>query len=156
MSWHSLASPLLVALACGSADAAPATVCQRSSPPHTVALVELFTSEGCSSCPPADRWLSTFASRYGPEQVVPLSLHVNYWDYIGWQDPFAQAPFSERQRQLAQRSASPRVYTPEVFVGLREINRQPARAVIRLAMKGFDGGAIAPEARAIALGHHKA
>ena len=78
MSWHSLASPLLLAVACGVADAAPAATCQRSSPPHTVALVELFTSEGCSSCPPADRWLSTLAARYGPEQLVPLSLHVDY------------------------------------------------------------------------------
>ncbi len=154
MTWHSLAGPLLVALACGAADAAPATVCQRSSPPHTVALVELFTSEGCSSCPPADRWLSTFAAHYGPGQVVPLSRHVDYWDYIGWQDPFAQAPFSERQ--LAQRSAGPRACTPEVFVGLHEINWQPACADIRLAMKGFDGGALAAEARAIALGNHKA
>lgn len=156
MSWHSLTSPLLVALACGTAGAAPSTVCQRSSLPHTMALVELFTSEGCSSCPPADRWLSSLAARYGPEQVVPLSLHVDCWDYIGWQYLFAQTPFSERQRQLAQRSASPLVYTPEVFVGLREINRQPARADIRLAMEGFDGRALAVEARAIALGHHKA
>ncbi|KFB68747.1 DUF1223 domain-containing protein [Candidatus Accumulibacter vicinus] len=163
MSWHSLASPLLLAVACGAADAAPTAACQRSSPPHTVALVELFTSEGCSSCPPADRWLSTLAARYGPEQVVPLSLHVDYWDYIGWQDPFAQAQFSERQRQLGQRSASPVVYTPEVFVGMRElrgwhdaasfeqrlrqINRQPARADIRLAMKGGETGAIAVEAQ---------
>ncbi len=111
MSWHSLASPLLLALACGALDATPATTCQRSSPPHTVALVELFTSEGCRSCPPADRWLSTQAARYGPEQLVPLSLHVDYWDYIGWQDRFAQVQFSERQRQLAQRSASPVVHT---------------------------------------------
>lgn len=163
MSWHSLANPLLLSVVCGLADAAPATACQRSSPPHTVALVELFTSEGCSSCPPADRWLSTLAARYGSEQVVPLSLHVDYWDYIGWQDPFAQAQFSERQRQLAQRAASPLVYTPEVFVGLRElrgwhsaagfeqrlreINRQPARADIRLAMKGGDSGALAVEAQ---------
>ncbi len=163
MSWHSLASPLLLAVACGAADAAPAAACQRSSPPHTVALVELFTSEGCSSCPPADRWLSTLAARYGPEQLVPLSLHVDYWDYIGWKDRFAQAQFSERQRQLGQRSPSPVVYTPEVFVGMRElrgwhdaasfeqrlrqINRQPARADIRLAMKGGEAGALAVDAQ---------
>ena len=136
------------------AHAAPAGHCERSSPQHTVALIELYTSEGCSSCPPADRWLSTLSSRFGPDRLIPLSLHVDYWDYIGWQDPFAQAPFSERQ--LAQRSAGPRACTPEVFVGLHEINWQPARADIRLAMKGFDGGALAAEARAIALGNHKA
>ncbi|HMW54768.1 MAG TPA: DUF1223 domain-containing protein [Accumulibacter sp.] len=163
MSWHSLASPLLLAVACGAADAAPAAACQRSSPPHTVALVELFTSEGCSSCPPADRWLSTLATRYGSEQLVPLSLHVDYWNYLGWQDRFAQAQFSERQRQLAQRSASPVAYTPEVFVGMRElrswhdaasfeqrlrqINRQPARADISLAMQGGETGTLAAEAQ---------
>lgn len=142
-------------------DAAAETqfACQRSSPPHTVALLELYTSEGCSSCPPADRWLSTLAERYGPERVVPLSLHVDYWDYIGWQDPFAQAQFGERQRRLAGGAT---IYTPEVFVGLRElrawsdapaferrlreINRQPARADIRLGMRPGAGDTLEAEA----------
>jgi hypothetical protein len=92
--------------------------CERSSPTHTVALVELYTSEGCNSCPPADRWLSSLLSRHGSTRVVPLSLHVDYWDYIGWSDPFAQAQFSERQRRLAGGAT---IYTPEVFVSAREL-----------------------------------
>ena len=131
------------------AHAAPGGRCERSSPPHTVALIELYTSEGCSSCPPADRWLSTLVSRFGPNQLIPLSLHVDYWDYIGWRDPFAQPKFSERQRRLAKISGGGTIYTPEVFAGmrelrgwhdaagferrLREINRQPARADITLS-----------------------
>lgn len=120
MSWHSLTSPLLLALACGALDAAPASTCQRSSPPHTVALVELFTSEGCSSCPPADRWLSTLAARYGPEQVVPLSLHVDYWDYIGWRDRYADARFAARQREVVRRGGGRVVYTPQVLLDGRD------------------------------------
>jgi hypothetical protein len=77
--------------------------CLARSAAHTVALVELYTSEGCSSCPPADRWLSGLAARgYTAERVVPLALHVDYWDYIGWKDPYAKRDFSLRQRKLTQ------------------------------------------------------
>jgi hypothetical protein len=149
--------PLLSALA--PAQAAQAA-CERSSPTHTVALVELYTSEGCNSCPPADRWLSSLLSRYGSTRVVPLSLHVDYWDYIGWSDPFAQARFSERQRRLAGGAT---LYTPQVFVsarelrgwrdaanverGLQEVNRQPARAGITLAMQAGEPHSLVAEAR---------
>jgi len=93
------------------------TECVARSPEHTVALLELFTSEGCSSCPPADRWLSGL--RTGGKvagKVVPLSLHVDYWDYIGWQDAFAQARFAARQRELAMHAGNAVVYTPQFFV----------------------------------------
>ena len=77
--------------------------CTAKSPETTVALVELYTSEGCDSCPPADRWLSSLAARgYAPERVVPMALHVDHWDYIGWKDPYAQQRFAGRQRKLAQ------------------------------------------------------
>ena len=142
---------------------AAANFCERSSPPHTVALIELYTSEGCSSCPPADRWLSTLSSRFGPDRLIPLSLHVDYWDYIGWRDPFAQPQFSERQRRLAGIAGSGTVYTPEVFAGMRElrawrdtavferrlqeINSKPARADIKLSMRTAEGRNLNAEVR---------
>lgn len=97
--------------------------CTVTSPAHRVALVELYTSQGCSSCPPADRWLSTLSQRLSPAQAVPLALHVGYWDDIGWKDPFAQRVFNERQRELATASGSRTVYTPGVFVQGREMPR---------------------------------
>jgi len=78
--------------------------------------VELFTSQGCSSCPPADRALGRLAQR---ADIVALSFHVNYWDYIGWKDPFASADATERQRAYARVLKQRYVYTPEmVFDGL--------------------------------------
>jgi hypothetical protein len=112
---------MLIASAAAIAVAAAAATCEVNSPPHTVALVELYTSQGCSSCPPADRWLSQLPSQFGRDRAVPLALHVGYWDYIGWKDPFAQRAFNERQRLLARRAGSTTVYTPEVFVGGAEL-----------------------------------
>jgi hypothetical protein len=88
--------------------------CSGQSPAQKASLVELYTSQGCSSCPPADQWLGSFTQR---DDVVPLSMHVAYWDYIGWKDPFAKPEFAQRQRWLAQVSKSNSVYTPGVFVG---------------------------------------
>jgi hypothetical protein len=96
-------------------------ICHAVSPPYTVALIELYTSQGCSSCPPADDWLSRLQTRESPLHAVPLALHVGYWDYIGWKDPFARREFNDRQRSLAGHGASSTVYTPEVFVGGSEL-----------------------------------
>ncbi len=82
-----------------------------------VPLVELYTSEGCSSCPPADRWLSQLA----PGRVVPLALHVDYWDYIGWRDRYAQARFGQRQREMVNRGGGRVVYTPQVMLNGRDL-----------------------------------
>jgi len=124
-----------------------AAECSARSGPRTAALVELYTSEGCSSCPPADRWLRSLGARgYAPERVVPLSLHVNYWDYIGWKDPYAQQRFSDRQRKLAQARGARLVYTPQVVLQgqdfrwfgadfeerVSRINARPAQASIAL------------------------
>lgn len=92
------------------ADAGRATF---ESGVNRVAVIELYTSEGCSSCPPADRWLSQLKS--DPrlwEDFVPLAFHVDYWDYIGWRDRFARAEFSQRQRRYAAEGGVPTVYTP--------------------------------------------
>ena len=96
--------------------------CDVASGPKTTALVELYTSEGCSSCPPADKQLSQFPSReYGFGQVVPISLHVDYWDYIGWKEPFAQPKFSERQSWLVRTNGHKTVFTPHFFVSGTEV-----------------------------------
>jgi hypothetical protein len=125
--------------------------CQAVSGERTAALVELYTSEGCNSCPPADRWLSSLQARgYGAGRVVPIALHVDYWDYIGWKDPYAQQRFSSRQRKLAQLTRNAIVYTPQVLLQGRDfrrwgtpafddavaaINAQPAKARIALALQ---------------------
>lgn len=87
-----------------------------SSGERQVTLVELYTSEGCSSCPPADRWLSGLKEDSGLwKRFVPIAFHVDYWDYIGWEDRFAQAEYSDRQRQYAAEGGARFVYTPGVF-----------------------------------------
>src|SRR5258708_33064840 len=91
---------------------ASAAQCVARSGERTVALVELYTSEGCSSCPPADRWLSSIGRTFPPDRVVPLALHVDYWDYIGWKDPYARREFSQRQRRLSPLQRRAVVYTP--------------------------------------------
>ena len=80
-------------------------------------LIELYTSEGCSSCPPADRWLTQLKSEPGLwRDFVPVAFHVDYWDYIGWQDRFAQPSHAARQRQHAKLGNVKTVYTPGFVV----------------------------------------
>ncbi len=79
-------------------------------------LLELYTSEGCSSCPPADRWLAKHAAN-SQRSFIPLAFHVDYWDYIGWADRFAQPAFAQRQRERVAAIGDSRVYTPQVMLG---------------------------------------
>ena len=80
-------------------------------------VVELYTSEGCSSCPPAERFLNRFAEH--PDlwkKFIPMAFHVDYWDYLGWKDRFSRQQFSQRQRQYAQLKKQSTVYTPAFMV----------------------------------------
>lgn len=90
------------------------SACTAASGVMRVALVELFTSEGCSSCPPADRWLSALRSD-ASKTMAPLAFHVGYWDRLGWRDRFAQPVFVDRQYALARQQKSDLVYTPQFF-----------------------------------------
>ena len=96
--------------------AAPAA-CSARSGPTVPAVVELYTSQGCSSCPPAERWLSALEGRDG---VVALAFHVDYWDYIGWKDRFAQPQFTQRQNASQRTSGARFAYTPQVIVDSRD------------------------------------
>ena len=79
-------------------------------------LVELFTSQGCSSCPPADQMISNLGRERGDVEIIPLSFHVDYWNYIGWQDVFSSNKWSERQRQYTAALPGNRTYTPQLVV----------------------------------------
>lgn len=78
-----------------------------------VVVVELYTSQGCSACPPADEFVALLASN---PQILPLALHVDYWDYIGWSDSFAQEKFTDRQRAYAKAVGSRTIYTPQLII----------------------------------------
>ncbi len=102
---------LAVGLAIFLAFAAPGPVGADDKAPLTV--VELFTSQGCSSCPPADKFLGELAQRH---DVLALSVHVDYWDYIGWKDVFADPKNTQRQRRYAQKLGLRYVYTPQMVI----------------------------------------
>lgn len=114
---------LAAALAAGAGSslrAADSALHFRSGPKQT-ALVELFTSEGCSSCPPAEAWLNRLGARPGLwSEFVPVALHVNYWDHLGWRDPWAAREFTARQRSYAAAWNSRTIYTPGMVLNGQE------------------------------------
>jgi hypothetical protein len=92
-----------------------------SSKSFQLPVVELYTSEGCSSCPPADEWLASLKKMSDKGlDVLPLAFHVDYWDYIGWKDRFASAANTSRQRLLGANNSQRSIYTPEFFVDGKE------------------------------------
>jgi len=139
----------------GIAGAAAATQCSAESGPQRVALLELYTSEGCNSCPPTDRWASELPGRgFTPGRVVALAFHVDYWNYLGWPDPFSKAQHSERQRAASVRNRARVVYTPQLLLNgkdyrrgtflddlgdrLNAISQAPAQATIALQLHAED------------------
>lgn len=120
-----LAAALLAvatALAAGPGQAAPAACRAASAEGVAATVVELYTSEGCSSCPPADRWLSSLRQRPG---VVALAFHVDYWDRLGWTDRFASPAFTQRQFALQRTWGSRFAYTPQVVADGADWRRWP-------------------------------
>lgn len=112
---------LLALAAAGAAGAdTPASedpTCRAQRSGSATLVVELYTSEGCSSCPPADRWLSRLAAR---PDVVALAFHVDYWDRLGWKDRFARAAFTQRQAEQRRVNGARFSYTPQVVIDGRD------------------------------------
>jgi hypothetical protein len=133
------------------ASTALAAECTATSAARRVPMLELYTSEGCDSCPPADRWVSSLRSNgYAADRVVVLAFHVDYWDRLGWPDRFAQQRFTERQRLVNDRIRSRVVYTPQLVLNgkdhrrsssgdfaqrIAEISRMPTDAAIAATVK---------------------
>ncbi|MBV2361260.1 DUF1223 domain-containing protein [Thalassococcus sp. CAU 1522] len=103
----------IFAFCVAAAGLAPVAAKAQANP----VVVELFTSQGCSSCPPADEILGSLADR---DDVIPLALHVDYWDYIGWKDSFAQPGFTKRQKGYAQTGGRRSIYTPQMVINGQE------------------------------------
>ena len=109
------ASPVLALalLAPAGAPAAGAAQCSAQSAATLTPVIELYTSEGCSSCPPADRWLSKFKN---DPDVVALAFHVDYWDRLGWKDRFASSAYTQRQAKQQLSNGARFSYTPQVVI----------------------------------------
>ncbi len=137
--------------------------CNASSGAQRVALLELYTSEGCDSCPPADRWVSALpAQGYTTDRLLTLAYHVDYWNYLGWTDPFAQKRFTERQRFVNNRIRNRTIYTPQLMLDSKDyrhglsltdfqqriaaVNREQPGADIALSLH-TSGGALESAAR---------
>ncbi len=103
---------------------AAAAECTATSGPQRVAVLELYTSEGCDSCPPADQWVNELpAKKLTAERVIPLAFHVDYWNQLGWTDPFSRGIFSERQRQHSRRRGASFVFTPQLLLNGQDYRR---------------------------------
>ena len=133
----------------------PAYSLTLESPVERVNLLELYTSHGCSSCPPADRWLRNLEEHPGLwRQLIPMAFHVDYWDNLGWPDRFASAAFSQRQRDYRRSGALSSVYTPGFVVNGQEwrgwfrhpnLDLSPQEKVGRLSMDVEPGVGVAAE-----------
>lgn len=141
---------LMLVLACAAGTPAGAAAqCHTRSGPLVRPLIELYTSEGCDSCPPAERWLASRFDVAGPQSpAIALAFHVDYWDRLGWVDRFAKAQYTERQYAMMRASGGAFVYTPQFllqghdFAGWRHGDARP----IDTASGGRAGATIAMDA----------
>lgn len=129
---------LALSLGIGALPASAADRCSARSGTSIVPLVELYTSEGCSSCPPADRWLS---KTIGGVEANWLAFHVDYWDDIGWPDRFASPQYTQRQRQRVGAHGGSTVYTPQVMVGSDVRVSWRSNDNFKAALRGSGGNA---------------
>jgi hypothetical protein len=140
--WLGVAAAMATGAALAHAASADAQTCQARSPDQQVLLVELYTSEGCNACPPADRWLSTLKGR---PQVLAAAFHVDYWDRLGWTDRFGDARHTERQAEVARQGGARFSYTPQVLVNGRDWRAWPtlpmvaAPAAVQLTLARGEG-----------------
>jgi hypothetical protein len=115
----------------GAGTILSAPVFAESAQPTPPVVVELFTSQGCSSCPPAEAFLNELADEEG---VIALEMHIDYWDYIGWPDPFASPQITERQRDYARELELRYVYTPQMVIDGRHNEVGTHRREVRAAI----------------------
>jgi hypothetical protein len=128
---HRLLSLLtMLPLAPAALGAGAGPQCRAVSGDRPATVVELYTSEGCSSCPPADQWLGTLGHGGG---VVALAFHVDYWDQLGWKDRFADPVHTERQQAIMRSDGARFVYTPQVVVNGHDWRDWPALPAARPA-----------------------
>ena len=122
--WRLFAAFAAICAVLSVPPAAGATECTAVSGPRRVAVLELYTSEGCDSCPPADKWVSELPARkFTGDQVIPLAFHVDYWNQLGWTDPFSQAAFSARQHEQSRRRGVSFVVTPQLLLNGQDYRR---------------------------------
>jgi hypothetical protein len=145
---------LACAAAAAAAPAAAAPACVARSGENRAVLLELYTSEGCDSCPPADRRLSQWKDQAGfAGRMVPLAFHVDYWDRLGWTDRYASPQYTQRQYAMAALGRSRSVYTPQFLRNGRDwrsagspldgVGELPAGAAITLELGAASGGQLA-------------
>ncbi|MGL5003780.1 MAG: DUF1223 domain-containing protein, partial [Casimicrobium sp.] len=144
------AAGALVAAYAPTYAVAQSAACKAMSGKTVPALIELYPSEGCNSCPPADRWLSQqIANPETNAKMIALAFHVDYWDYIGWKDSYARVDYGVRHSSMVRANGSSTVYTPQVFingrddrswrVGLAGMTPTAARATIDVEADWKDG-----------------
>lgn len=123
--------------------------CAATSSANVTPVIELYTSEGCSSCPPADKWASTFKDKAANGEIVVQAFHVGYWDYIGWVDRFAAPAYTQRQREVASKNNLRGIYTPQAVLNGKDwpdwharsrktTSQELAKASIALRQIGVD------------------
>jgi hypothetical protein len=123
--------------------------CAATSGANITPVIDLYTSEGCSSCPPADKWASTFKEKSAAGEVVVQTFHVGYWDYIGWVDRFAAPAYTQRQREVASKNNLRGIYTPQAVLNGKDwpdwharapkaLGQELAKASIALKQIGVD------------------